>query len=167
MLVDEKVVGTSQEASKIFIYFILKSLDENVVSLFHWALFVLNFDFVSKKIAPANTGNIISSMKRSRDFRIKYINIFLSSWEVTSLLPCFFVYEHAHLTADYRGRDLASLRHRRVGKANSHGYLLLSVWSGKIDKRSFLSRSMFCDERPRIDHNCRSLGTSDVHLDRS
>ena len=42
-----------QEASKIFIYFILKSLDffieENVVSLFHWALFVLNFDFVSKK----------------------------------------------------------------------------------------------------------------------
>ena len=30
-------------------YFILKSLDffikENVVSLFHWALFVLNFDF--------------------------------------------------------------------------------------------------------------------------
>ena len=26
---------------------------------------------------------------------------------------------------------------------------------------------MFCDERPRIDHNCRSLGTSDVHLDRS
>ena len=46
----------------------------------------------------------------------------------------FFVYEHAHLTADYRGRDLASLRHRRMGKANSHGYLLLSVWSGKIDK---------------------------------
>ena len=42
-----------QEASKIFIYFILKFLDffieENVVSLFHWALFVLNFDFVSKK----------------------------------------------------------------------------------------------------------------------
>ena len=31
-----------------------------------------------------------------------------------------FVYEHAHLTANYRGRDLASLRHRRVGKANSH-----------------------------------------------
>ena len=46
-----------------------------------------------------------------------------------------FVYEHAHLTADYRGRDLAFLRHRRMGKANSHGYLLLSVWSGKIDKR--------------------------------
>ena len=46
-----------------------------------------------------------------------------------------FVYEHAHLMADYRGRDLASLRHRRMGKANSHGYLLLSVWSGKIDKR--------------------------------
>ena len=43
--------------------------------------------------------------------------------------------QHAHLTADYRGRDLASLRHRRMGKANSHGYLLLSVWSGKIDKR--------------------------------
>ena len=84
-----------------------------------------------------------------------------------------FVYEHAHLTADYRGRDLASLRHRRMGKANSHGYLLLSVWSGKIDKRldrlsiSFLSRSMFCDESPKIDHNCRSLGLSDVHLDRS
>ena len=52
-----------------------------------------------------------------------------------SFFSCFFVYEHAHLTADYRGRDLASLRHRRVGKANSHGYLLLSVWSGKIDKR--------------------------------
>ena len=37
---------SAQEASKIFIYFILKSLDffieENVVSLFHWALFVLN-----------------------------------------------------------------------------------------------------------------------------
>ena len=56
MLVDEmqeKRLGTSQEESKIFIYFILKSLDffieENVVSLFHWALFVLNFDFVSKK----------------------------------------------------------------------------------------------------------------------
>ena len=46
-----------------------------------------------------------------------------------------FVYEHAHLTADYRGRDLASLRHRRVGKANSHGYLLLPVCSGKIDTR--------------------------------
>ena len=46
-----------------------------------------------------------------------------------------FVYEHAHLTADYRGRDLASLRHRRMGKANSHGYLLLPVCSGKIDKR--------------------------------
>ena len=45
-----------------------------------------------------------------------------------------FVYEHAHLTADYRGRDLASLRHRRMGKANSHGYLLLPVCSGKIDK---------------------------------
>ena len=44
----------------------------------------------------------------------------------------FLVYEHAHLTADYRGRDLASLRHR---KANSHGYLLLPVCSGKIDKR--------------------------------
>ena len=43
-----------------------------------------------------------------------------------------FVYEHAHLTA---GRDLASLRHRRMGKANSHGYLLLPVCSGKIDKR--------------------------------
>ena len=40
-----------------------------------------------------------------------------------------------NLTADYRGRDLASLRHRRVGKANSHGYLLLSVYSGKMDKR--------------------------------
>ena len=44
----EKRLGTSQEASKIFIYFIVKSLDffieENVVSLFHWALFVLNFD---------------------------------------------------------------------------------------------------------------------------
>ena len=37
--------------------------------------------------------------------------------------------------------------------------LLLSI--------SFLPRSMFSDERPRIDHNCRSLGTSDVHLDRS
>ena len=56
MLVDEKQekrLGTSQEESKIFIYFILKSIDlfieENVVSLFHWALFVLNFDFVSKK----------------------------------------------------------------------------------------------------------------------
>ena len=112
-------------------------------------------------------------MKMSRDFRIKYINILLASWEVPSLFSCFFVYEHAHLTADYRGRDLASLRHRRMGKANSHGYLLLSVWSGKIDKRldrlsiSFLSRSMFCDERPKIDHNCRSLGLSDVHLDRS
>ena len=46
-----------------------------------------------------------------------------------------FVYEHAHLTADYRGCDLASLRHRRMGKANSHGYLLLPVCSGKIDKR--------------------------------
>ena len=38
---------------QIFTNFILKSLDffieENVVSLFHWALFVLNFDFVSKK----------------------------------------------------------------------------------------------------------------------
>ena len=44
---------------------------------------------------------------------------------------CFFVYEHAHLTADYRGRDLASLRHRRMGKANSHGYLLLSVLERK------------------------------------
>ena len=61
------------------------------------------------KSAPANTGNNISSMKRSRDFRIKYINILLSSWEVPSLFSCFFVYEHAHLTADYRGRDLASL----------------------------------------------------------
>ena len=77
-------------------YFILKYLDffieENVVSLFHWALFVLNFDFVSKKnlkIAPANTGNNISSMKRSRDLRIKYINILLSSWEVPSLFSCF------------------------------------------------------------------------------
>ena len=46
-----------------------------------------------------------------------------------------FIYEHAHVTADYRGRDLASLRHRRMGKANSHGYLLLPVCSGKIDKR--------------------------------
>ena len=58
-------------------------------------------------------------MKKSRDFRIKYINILLASWEVPSLFSCFFVYEHAHLTADYRGRDLASLRHRRMGKANS------------------------------------------------
>ena len=33
----------------------------------------------------------------------------LASWEVPSLFSCFFVYEHAHLTADYRGRDLASL----------------------------------------------------------
>ena len=82
------------------------------------------------KSAPANTGNNLSSMKRSRDLRIKYINILLSSWEVLLL----FVYEHAHLTADYRGRDLASLRHRRMWKANSHGYLLLSVWSGKIDR---------------------------------
>ena len=63
-------------------------IEENVVSLFHWALFVLNFDFVSKKIAPTNTGNNISSMKRSRDF-IKYINILLSSWEVPSLFSCF------------------------------------------------------------------------------
>ena len=77
----------------------------------------------------------IYSMKKSRDFRIKYINILLASWEVPSLFSCFFVYEHAHPTADYRGRDLASLRHRRMGKANSHGYLLLPVCSGKIDKR--------------------------------
>ena len=129
------------------------------MSLFHWALFVLNFDFVSKKIAPANTGNNISSMKRSRDL---YFAFLLGGSKSFLLL---FVYEHAHLTADYRGRDLASLRHRGMGKANSHGY---PVCSGKIDKRrlsiSFLSR---CNERPRIDHNCRSLGTSDVHLDRS
>ena len=92
-----------------------------------------------------------SSMKKSRDFRIKQINILLTSWEDPSFFSCFFVYEHAHLTADYRGRDLASLRHCRVGKANSHGYLLLSVYSGK------LSRSMFSDERPRIDHIGRSL----------
>ena len=77
-------------------------------------------------------GHNIFFDEKSRDFRIKYINILLASWEVPSLFSCFFVYEHAHLTADYRGRDLASLRHR---KANSHGYLLLSVWSGKIDKR--------------------------------
>ena len=75
-------------------------------------------------------------MKKSRDFRIKYINILLASWEVQVFSPAFSsIYEHAHLTADYKGRDLASLRHRRMGKANSHGYLLLSVWSGKIDKR--------------------------------
>ena len=80
-------------------------------------------------------GHNIFFDEKSRDFRIKYINILLASWEVPSLFSCFFVYEHAHLTADYRGRDLASLRHRRMGKANSHGYLLLSVWSGKIDKR--------------------------------
>ena len=74
-------------------------------------------------------------MKRSRDFRIKYINILLSSYIVLGGSKSFlllFVYEHAHLTADYRGRDLAALRHR---KANSHGYLLLPVCSGKIDKR--------------------------------
>ena len=68
--------------------------EENVVSLFHWALFVLNYKLCqyhwqNLKIAPANTGNNISSMKRSRDFRIKYINILLSSWEVPSLFSCF------------------------------------------------------------------------------
>ena len=47
-------------------------------------------------------------MKKSRDFKIKYINILLASWEVPSLFSCFFVYDQAHLTADYRGRDLAS-----------------------------------------------------------
>ena len=69
--------------------------------------------------------------------------IFVLNFDFVSKIFCFppgsflllFVYEHAHLTADYRGRDLAYLRHRRMGKANSHGYLLLSVCSGKIDKR--------------------------------
>ena len=44
--------GNKRSRELRIIYFILKSLDffieENVVSLFHWALFVLNFDFVSK-----------------------------------------------------------------------------------------------------------------------
>ena len=69
-------------------------------------------------------------------FQNKVYKFLLSSWEVPSLFSCFSsIYEHAHLTADYRGRGLASLRHRRMGKANSHGYLLLPVCSGKIDKR--------------------------------
>ena len=63
----------------------------------------------------------------------RFQNAFLLGGSKSFLL--LFVYEHAHLTADYRGRDLASLRHRRMGKANSHGYLLLTVCSGKIDKR--------------------------------
>ena len=90
MLVDEKQerrLGSSQEVSKIFICFILKSLDffieENVVSLFHWALFVLNFDFVSKiykfcqdhrqnlKIAPTNTGNNIFFNEKVQRFKNK------------------------------------------------------------------------------------------------
>ena len=57
MLVDEKAGEKTWNLpggeQNIFIFF-LKSLDffieENVVSLFHWALFVLNFDFVSKNI---------------------------------------------------------------------------------------------------------------------
>ena len=131
--------------SKIFIYFILNSLDffikENVVSLFHWELFVLNFDFVSKKYklcqyhCTSEHGKqyfFDEKVQRFQNKVYKYFSFLLGGSKSFLLL---FVYEHAHLTADYRGRDLVSLRHRRMGKANSHGYLLLSVWSGKIDKR--------------------------------
>ena len=98
-------------------------MEENVVSLFQWALY---FDFVSKfcqdhrqnlKIAPTNTGNNIFFNEKVQRFQNKADTYFATSWEDPSLLSCFFVYEHAHLTADYRGRDLASLRHRRVRKA--------------------------------------------------
>ena len=80
---------SSQEVSKIFICFILKSLDffikENVVSLFHWALFVLNFDFVSKicqnhrqnlRIAPTNTGNNIFFDEKVQRFQNKVYKYF-------------------------------------------------------------------------------------------
>ena len=92
--------------------------------------------------------NIFFDEKVQR-FQNKVYKYLLASWEVPSLFSCFFVYEHAHLTADYRGRDLASLRHRRIGKANSHGYLLLSVWSGKIDRIGYryLSSLVACFAR--------------------
>ena len=69
MLVDEKAGEKTWNlpgGEQIFIYFIMKSLDfiieENVVSLFHWALFVLNFDFVSK-----NYVSIIISLTKSKN----------------------------------------------------------------------------------------------------
>ena len=75
MLVDEKQekrLGSSQEVSKIFI---LKSLDffieENVVSLFHWALFVLTLILsvsVTDKKNQRTWETTFSSMKKSRDF---------------------------------------------------------------------------------------------------
>ena len=58
-------------------------MEENVVSLFQWALFVLNFDFVSKKykfcqdhrqnlkIAPTNTGNNIFFNEKVQRFQNK------------------------------------------------------------------------------------------------
>ena len=52
--------------------------------------------------------NIFFDEKVQR-FQNKIYKYLLASWEVPSLFSCFFVYEHAHLTADYRGRDLASL----------------------------------------------------------
>ena len=58
-------------------------IEENVVSLFHWALFVLNFDYDWKNLT--NTGK--TTMK-SPDFRI---NILLTSWEDPSLFVSFIV----------------------------------------------------------------------------
>ena len=37
----------------------------------------------------------------------------------------------------FTGSGCGYARLRRMEKANSHGYLLLSVWSGKIGKRSY------------------------------
>ena len=109
------------------------------MSLFHWALFVLNFDFVSKnitdKICTSEHGKQYFFDEKVQRFQNKVYKYFAFLLGGSKSFLLLFVYEHAHLTADYRGRDLASLRHRGMGKANSHGYLLLSVCSGKIDKR--------------------------------
>ena len=113
------------------------------MSLFHWALFVLNFDFVSKnKLCQTKSKNSTSEHgkqyffdEKVQRFQNKVYKYFAHLLGGSKSFLLLFVYEHAHLMADYRGRDLASLRHRRMGKANSHGYVLLPVCSGKIDKR--------------------------------
>ena len=73
-------------------------------------------------------GHNIFFDEKSPEFQNKVYKYFARLLGGSKSFLLLFVYEHAHLTADYRGRDLASLRHRRMGKANSHGYLLLSVW---------------------------------------
>ena len=89
------------------------------MSLFHWALFVLNFDFVSKNVTKSKHSTsehgkqyfFDEKVQRFQNKVYKYFAFLLGGSKSFLLL---FVYEHAHLTADYRGRDLASLRHRRI-----------------------------------------------------